>query len=132
MEHDQTVGGDVQMGVIPSRGEAEWMLKPVQQPRILLGGAELIIGGNKSSLHGDIDRHEHFELAQSFDILKTLCRHEIGDFTISLDDGHFFGCTFERCTFVFKGTRTRLSKVIWLMTAIWKFTIPALRTCRVL
>jgi hypothetical protein len=27
MEHDQTVGGDVQMAVIPSRGEAEWMLK---------------------------------------------------------------------------------------------------------
>ncbi len=51
MKEDKTVGGDVQLAVIPSNGDAEWTLKPVSQPAMLLGGAELITRTTFSGAH---------------------------------------------------------------------------------
>jgi 20S proteasome alpha/beta subunit len=107
MKEEETVGGEIQMGVIPSNGDAEWILKPVAQQNILLGGAELVIGGAKSSL-GEIERPAYYELAQNFDTLnisRLFVATTFRDLTIPLDENHFFGCTFERCTLVYRANQ---------------------------
>jgi hypothetical protein len=104
------------MAVIPSNGDAEWTLKPVVQPAILLGGAELIIGGVRSSL-GEIQRPVHYEFAQNFDtfdINRIFVATKFSDLMVPLDQNHFFGCTFERCTFVYMGNQKSLFE--WNMT----------------
>jgi hypothetical protein len=110
MTEDHGVGGDVQMAVIPSNGDAEWNLKPVAQPNILLGGAELIIGGARSSI-GEIEPPAHYEMAQTFDTLhinRLFVASKFSDLTLLLDENHFFGCTFERCALVYKGSQKSL------------------------
>jgi len=106
IKHEPGVGGDVQIALIPADGKPSWRLKPTQTLRNLLGGAQLIVGGRNPFVDPDWMKGAYFELAQNFDTLNVsavFVGSQFEDLTIPLDENHYYGDTFQRCTFLYSG-----------------------------
>lgn len=103
---EQTVGGPIQMAIIPNEGEPTWQIRAAPAQRTLLGGRELVIGGTNPIGGRAIGNAAHYEMTQSFDSLNIsslFVATRFENMTVPLDEGQFFGCIFERCTFVYSG-----------------------------